>query len=64
MAEVIFEKNGHIAFVRLNRPESLNAINRRMADALIEAWNELRDNNELWVGVVWGTGKSFCQGGY
>ncbi|MGA8830093.1 MAG: enoyl-CoA hydratase/isomerase family protein [Desulfomonilaceae bacterium] len=62
MAEVIFEKNGHIAFVRLNRPESLNAINRRMADALIEAWNELRDNNELWVGVVSGTGKAFCAG--
>jgi len=62
MTEVIFEKKGHIAFVRLNRPESLNAINRRMADSLIECWRQIRDDMDLWVGIVSGTGPSFCSG--
>jgi enoyl-CoA hydratase len=62
MSEVVFEKRGHIAFIGLNRPERLNAINRRMADLLIKAWHDLRDDEELWVGIVTGSGKSFCSG--
>lgn len=62
MPEVVFEKKGHMAFICLNRPESLNAINRRMADLLVNAWCELRDDKELWVGIVTGSGKSFCAG--
>lgn len=62
MPEVLFERRGHIAFISLNRPESLNAINRAMGDGLIKAWQDLRDDNELWVGIVTGSGKSFCAG--
>lgn len=62
MSEVVFEKRGHIAFINLNRPESLNAINRAMGDLLIEAWHELRDDKELWAGVLTGSGTSFCAG--
>ena len=62
MSEVIFERKGHIAYIKLNRPESLNAINRAMADALIEAWLTFRGDRELWVGIIYGEGKSFCAG--
>lgn len=62
MSEVVFERRGRVALIGLNRPESLNAINRRMGDLLIKAWQELRDDKELWVGIVTGSGKSFCAG--
>lgn len=62
MSEVSFERRGHIALISLNRPESLNAINRAMGDGLIKAWQDFRDDNELWVGIVTGSGKSFCAG--
>lgn len=62
MPEVLYEKKGHLAFIRLNRPESLNAINRSLADELIKAWVDFRENKNLWVAVLSGEGKSFCAG--
>jgi len=62
MSEVIYDKKEHIAFIRLNRPESLNAINRALANALIEVWLDFRDDKNLWAAVLSGEGKSFCAG--
>lgn len=62
MADVIYEKKGHIAHIRLNRPEVLNAINRSMADQLIEVWRDLRDEKDVWVAILSGEGNSFCSG--
>jgi len=62
MPDVIYEKKGHIARIRLNRPEVLNAINRSMADRLIEVWQDLRDDKDVWVAVLSGEGRSFCSG--
>jgi enoyl-CoA hydratase/carnithine racemase len=62
MDEVIFERDGHIAFIKLNRPERLNAINRPMKDQLVESWIRLRDDESLWVGIVSGEGRAFCSG--
>lgn len=62
MAVVIYEKREHIALVRLKRPDSLNAINREMARELAEIWKDFRDDNNLWVGMVSGEGRSFCAG--
>jgi len=62
MSEIIFKKEGHLAYIKLNRPESLNAINRAMADALIEAWLTFREDRDLWVAIIYGEGKAFCAG--
>jgi len=62
MSEVLYQKKGHIAYISLNRPESLNAISRSMADQLIAAWLDFRRDKELWVAVLSGEGKSFCAG--
>jgi enoyl-CoA hydratase/carnithine racemase len=62
MPEVLYEKNGHLAFIRLNRPESLNAINRSLANELIKIWVDFREDKNLWVAVLSGEGKSFCAG--
>ena len=62
MSDVIYEKQGHIAFIRLNRPDSLNAINRSMTKELSKIWCDFRDDNSLWVAVLSGEGKTFCAG--
>lgn len=62
MPEILYEKKEHIAFIRLNRPESLNAINRSLANELIKAWVDFRDDKNLWVAILSGEGKSFCAG--
>jgi len=62
MEEVLYEKKGHIANIKLNRPEKLNAINRSLGDALIEVWLDFREDKDLWVGILSGEGKSFCAG--
>jgi len=62
MLEVLYEKKGHLAFIRLNRPDSLNAINKAMAKELIKIWIDFRDDKNLWVAILSGEGKSFCGG--
>lgn len=49
--------------ITLNRPKSMNALNTKMAEELIELLNELKFNEDVRVLVVTGSGnKSFCVG--
>ena len=63
MPAVLYEKKGHIAYITLNRPEARNAINREAWEGLTDAWISVRDDPEVWVGVVTGAGdKAFSAG--
>lgn len=62
MSDVIFKKEGHSIYISLNRPENLNAINRKMARELGKIWENFRDDDDLWVAILGGEGKSFCAG--
>jgi enoyl-CoA hydratase/carnithine racemase len=57
MPAVVYEKKGHIAYITLNRPEAMNAINREVWEGLTNAWTSVRDDPEVWIGVVTGTGE-------
>lgn len=59
---VIYEKKGHIAFVTLNRPQKLNAINEVMDAELQRVWQDFNDDGDLWVAVLTGSGRAFCAG--
>jgi enoyl-CoA hydratase len=63
MAEpVLFERDGHLAIVTLNRPEARNAISKDIA-ALIERYiDQIEADPDLWVVVLTGNGSSFCAG--
>jgi len=64
MSDVLFSREGHVAHVRLNRPKSLNAINRAMEEALFDAWTEINRDPDIWVAVLSAEGeKSFSVGG-
>jgi enoyl-CoA hydratase/carnithine racemase len=64
MDVVLFEKRNHIAFVTINRPEALNATNREVRVGLLEAWDKIDDDPEIWIAVVTGAGdRAFSVGG-
>src|SRR5688572_5851032 len=62
MAIVETERGDGVMVVRLNRPESLNALNTEIRRGLGEAWREFRDSRDLEVGIITGAGRAFCAG--
>jgi len=52
MPDVEFTRDGNVAHVRLNRPKSLNAVTPEMDHLLLEAWNEINRDSEIWVAVL------------
>lgn len=52
-----------VAVLTLNRPASLNAVNRRMADELTDALGRLAGGSGVRVLVLRGAGAAFCAGG-
>ena len=62
MAVVETERHGQIFIVRMNRPDSLNALNTEMRQMLAETWTEFRNSKDLEVAIFTGTGRGFCAG--
>jgi enoyl-CoA hydratase/carnithine racemase len=62
MPVVETETHGQILIVRMNRPESLNALNAEMRQMLAETWTEFRKSPDLEVAIFTGTGRGFCAG--
>lgn len=58
-----YEIAGTTAHITLNRPEKYNAIDRVMADELLDAFDRVRDETNVAVVVLSGAGRSFCVGG-
>jgi enoyl-CoA hydratase len=63
MNVVLVERRDTLALVTLNRPESLNAVNAHMREALIEALSELNRDSSVRAVVIAGAGdRAFCSG--
>jgi len=54
--------DNHVADVRLNRPEKMNALDEEMFQAIIAAGKSLTENPEVRSVVLSGAGKAFCAG--
>jgi enoyl-CoA hydratase len=54
---------GPVLFVTLNRPKSLNAVNRTMHFELTDALRFAADDDDSEVVVITGEGRGFCAGG-
>ncbi len=52
-----------VCYITMNRPDKRNAINRELADELLDAFTRVRDEVEVKVVLFSGAGKSFCTGG-
>jgi len=63
VSDLEFAVDGHVAHVRLNRPQGMNAITPDMDQAMLDAWTEINANPEIWAVILSAEGeKAFCIG--
>lgn len=61
--KLTYEIKDRIAYITLNRPEAMNAMDPEVYTLLSKAWIDVRDNPEVWVAVITGAGeKAFTAG--
>ncbi|MBI1885905.1 MAG: enoyl-CoA hydratase/isomerase family protein [Chloroflexi bacterium] len=61
--DLILERRGAIAVIRLNRPDKHNALNRRLSEELIDALDRVEADGSVHVVVLTGNGdRAFCAG--
>jgi enoyl-CoA hydratase/carnithine racemase len=59
---VRYEIADRVATVTLDRPAKRNAINRRMRGELYRVFEDIRDNDEIWVAIITGGSAIFSAG--
>jgi E-phenylitaconyl-CoA hydratase len=59
---VLYEKEGKIVTITLNRHEKLNRIDAETFQALSNAFVDFRDDPEAWVAIITGAGEAFSTG--
>lgn len=58
-----FTKDGHVATVRINRPDKMNALTLAMYDDLGRAFHDIKADDEVRAVVLTGAGdRAFCVG--
>ena len=62
MKTLIFEKEGHIGLITLNRPHRLNALSHTLVRELHELFDILDEDLDTRVLVLTGAGRGFCAG--
>ena len=62
MPEVLCEKRDRIAYITLNRPEAMNAVDPAMHEQLWSTWEDFRDDDSVDVAILTGAGDAFCAG--
>ena len=60
---LLFAREGAVALLTLNRPQSLNALNAPLLDELRQAILQVRDDSTLRVVIITGAGpRAFAAG--
>jgi enoyl-CoA hydratase len=59
---VLYEKDGHVAYITLNRPEKLNAVSPELVRDWSAAMIEAEEDDEVKVIVFKGAGRAFSAG--
>lgn len=62
MQKVLFEKDGRIGRITLNRPEVMNAIDDELPGELAQAVARADADRDIHVMILSGAGKAFCAG--
>lgn len=62
--DIIYEKNGGVAQITINRPKKLNSFRSETLDELADAFDDASNDGAIGVVVLTGAGdKAFCAGG-
>jgi enoyl-CoA hydratase/carnithine racemase len=62
LSTIEYEKKDAIAYVTLNRPDKLNAMNEQLHGELARVWADFRDDADLRVAILSGNGRCFSAG--
>lgn len=58
-----FTIQNHIAWITLDRPEAMNALNPELRWQLSEHLNQIESDDDIWLGIITGAGdRAFCAG--
>lgn len=59
---ILYQKEGGVARITLNRPRALNALNTEMIEELLKAVWQAEEDKEVKVLLLTGAGRAFCFG--
>jgi enoyl-CoA hydratase/carnithine racemase len=59
---VLYERDGKVGIITMNRPDKLNAISGELREGLVEAFLRADEDEETCVVVLRSNGRSFCVG--
>ncbi len=60
---LLFEKEGSIAWLKLNRPDKLNSLNTDLLKALLNACEAIKQDKAIRLAIIIGAGaRAFCAG--
>ena len=59
---MMYKRRGRVGYIMFNRPQALNAVNDQFEEDLHSAMLEFDLDDEAWVAIIHGAGKSFCAG--
>ena len=62
MDNIVFEKEGNIATIVLNRPDALNALDTGTFEETIAAMDDIEKDDEIRVVIITGKGRAFSAG--
>ncbi len=61
--EVLYEIEGRIAVITINRPEARNAVNGAVASAMNDIMHRFENDTEVWIAILTGAGnRAFSAG--
>ena len=60
---LIYEVKDDVAFVQLNRPQSMNALEEKLVEELKHVTDLIEKDRDIGAVVITGSGKAFCAGG-
>jgi 2-(1,2-epoxy-1,2-dihydrophenyl)acetyl-CoA isomerase len=61
--EILFQQDGGVVTLTLNRPDKLNAMSDAMWDGLYDHLGRIADDSTARAIILTGTGRGFCAGG-
>ncbi len=59
---LLYEVDGGVATITLNRPDRLNAFNTKMRDELLALFDEIDADDDVRAVIMTGAGRGFCAG--
>ena len=63
MPDFLYQVDGHLARLTMNRPDQLNCFSEEMIRLWTAALEDIRDRDDIYAVLLSGNGKAFCAGG-